>query len=183
MATIIGLGNCGIKYDKSRHNVGFMCLDTIAKKNNIVFKKKFFRPYYFSKFNNIKLIKPITYMNNSGKVLSYLKKDEPLVVVVDNMDLDIGVIRLKKSSKKSSHNGLRSINKYLDKDKSYYIMHIGIGKPSNKEDIIDYVLSKEVGDKALLLQESCDLAAIILNNLDKKDIESLSGTYKCGKGY
>ncbi len=183
MATIIGLGNCGVKYNKSRHNVGFMCLDELVKIYNIKFKKKFFKPYEFAKLDFALLIKPTTYMNNSGKVLSYLKKNEPLVVVVDNMDLDVGVIRLKKSSRKSSHNGLKSINYFLNNDQSYYIMHIGIGRPSDKSKIIDYVLSKEVGDNALLLQESCKLAALILKDLSNSNIESLSGTYRCDKGY
>lgn len=179
MPTIIGLGNCGDEYNKSRHNVGFMCLDALCKIENISFKKKLFRPYYQSKSKLGLLIKPTTYMNNSGKVLAYLPKDEPLVIVVDNMDLEIGTIRLKKSSKKSCHNGLRSINKYISSDQEYYIMHIGIGKPDSKDDIIDYVLSREKGAKALLLEESCNLAANTLLKLNDKKIENLSGTYKC----
>lgn len=170
--TIIGLGNPG--YNESRHNVGFSVIDSM----NLNLKKKLFKPYLYKQEENLILVKPLTYMNKSGEVLELLKRTQELIIVVDNMDLDVGTIRFKQSSKKSTHNGLRSINKYLRSDLNYYIMHIGISKPREDEEIVDYVLSKEE-EKKELLNNAIDKAATLLLSLKNKEIEEILGTYRC----
>jgi len=148
MKIIVGLGNPGIKYKNNRHNVGFMVVDEIAKRQNAVFKKGFLANGYTTRIKtgkeNVILLKPSTFMNNSGSCVKKIISKHAiapcdLLVVYDDADLLVGKLKLKKSGSSGGHQGMASI---IDKLGTLDIarLRIGIGK-SEKQDLADYVLS------------------------------------------
>lgn len=146
---ILGLGNIGKEYENTHHNIGFMALDKIATSNNLEFKleKKFnaFICEYIYKGEKHLLIKPTTYMNNSGiairQVMDYYKKDiTELLVIYDDLDLPLGNIRIRKNGSAGGHNGVKSIISHLG-TQNFNRVRVGIKKEKDV-DTIDYVLSK-----------------------------------------
>jgi PTH1 family peptidyl-tRNA hydrolase len=145
---IVGLGNIGEEYDNTRHNIGFMILDSIAKENNLRFtndrlafvsEMKFKgRTFYF--------IKPTTYMNLSGKAIKYwlttLKiEKENCLVVLDDLALPLGTLRMKIKGSDGGHNGLKSIDAELGNN-IYPRLRFGIGSDFSKGKQVNYVLGK-----------------------------------------
>lgn len=144
MIIIVGLGNIGVQYKNTFHNIGFMVVDYIAKKLDIKIDKEKFKSQIGQGFYNgkpIMLVKPSTYMNNSGEAVVMLKKkykDGRIIVVVDDIDLPKGKIRYREHGKSGTHNGLRSITYYIGED--FERVRVGIGRDETK-DLADYVLS------------------------------------------
>jgi PTH1 family peptidyl-tRNA hydrolase len=167
---IVGLGNPETKYQLNRHNVGFNLVDSLSTltDSNWKLENKFFALVAKTKIGkeNIILAKPITYMNNSGKAVIALANffkinlDE-ILVIHDELDLDLGVIKLKLSGGHGGHNGLRDINSKLGLD--YYRLRIGIGRPS-VGDVSSFVLSNP-SDKEREVLTSGFIK--ILENIDK----------------
>jgi peptidyl-tRNA hydrolase, PTH1 family len=147
---IIGLGNPGKKYELTRHNIGYQILDYIADYLKVNIKPAKDNWYGASgKFreNDFYLMKPTTFMNNSGEaVLDFLTGNniplKNILVVYDDFQIPLGMIRLKTNGSDGGHNGISSIIYHLN-TMSFPRMRIGIGKdtPLNKEDYIDFVLS------------------------------------------
>jgi PTH1 family peptidyl-tRNA hydrolase len=146
MWLIVGLGNPGRAYAKTRHNLGFMVIDILASKHSIRLKSKL-RNFVYSKGciqgKDIILIKPLTYMNRSGSaVVSALRKFkdvDKLLVVYDDLDLNPGVIRIKKNGSAGGHKGIQSVLEAIG-SKDFLRLKVGIGK-SDKVQAEDYVLS------------------------------------------
>ena len=141
---LVGLGNPGSEYKLTRHNVGFIFLDFLAKRLQIEFKKSSLINGEVAKKDDLILLKPLTFMNSSGeavfKALSFFKLEvDDLVVIHDELDLEIGKTKFKKSLSTAGHNGLKSINNFIKEP--YKKIRIGIGKPKSKSEIISYVLS------------------------------------------
>jgi PTH1 family peptidyl-tRNA hydrolase len=148
MKVIVGLGNPGVKYRNNRHNVGFMVVDEIAKKQNSVFKKGFLANGYTAKIaigkKNVILLKPATFMNNSGLCVrkiaaKYGVAPSDLLIIYDDADLPLGAIRIKKSGSSGGHQGMASIIDNLGTSEIARV-RIGIDK-SARQDLADYVLS------------------------------------------
>lgn len=147
MKIIIGLGNPGAKYELTRHNIGFTIADTIAKKFCASkWIKKFDGMYCECWYESEKffLLKPQTYMNNSGncvrEIVNFYKPErKDIVIIHDELDLEIGKIKLKNSGGHSGHNGLRSIHQAIGDQ--YARVRIGIGRPQEREQVSSYVLS------------------------------------------
>ena len=164
---IVGLGNPGEKYFETRHNVGFMLVDKMCKEQSLKFTTdKIFQAEIASTFFNsekVYFVKPTTFMNESGKavhaLLSYYGLDiEDLVVIYDDLDMEVGKIRLRAKGSAGGHNGIKSIIKHIG-TQEFKRIKIGIGRPENNITIIHHVLGKfSKGDYA-----------IILNTLDKVD--------------
>ncbi len=138
---LVGLGNPGTEYDKTRHNVGFMVIEEIARKNNCSFresKKLFGRTCeYGTGTTKTRLLMPNTYMNESGKSVRSAKdwfnfKNNQLIVLVDDMDLPLGKIRVRSKGSSGGHNGLKSIINHLGTPE-FKRLKIGIGPPSNDQ--------------------------------------------------
>lgn len=145
MKYVIGLGNPGDKYSNTRHNIGFRVVDEAARimqencqwvehKNMVLFKGE-----------DVTLIKPLTYMNNSGEVFDYLDEEiiaEDLLVVVDEVNIPLGRQRFRESGSCGGHNGLASIEMALATDE-YPRLRIGVGfedSPVTGEELVDFVL-------------------------------------------
>ncbi len=145
---IIGLGNPGDEYKNTRHNVGFKTIDSLAKKFNIVLDKKQFNGEYGAFMLNgekIILAKPLTYMNLSGqfvsKFIQYYNVDlKDMIIIYDDIDTNVGDLKLKTSGSSGGQNGVKNIIELLGTDK-FKRIKIGIG-PRNKQDLVSYVLGK-----------------------------------------
>ena len=143
---LAGLGNPGTRFDGSRHNVGFECIDALAGVMRCGLRKRLLKPLELGmcRRNGVVLVKPLTYMNRSGRVIPWLLRRfsvplDQLVVVVDNMDLPPGEIRMKRRGGSTTHNGLKSIDETL-KSTEYSRLYIGVGRPEPGESVIDHVL-------------------------------------------
>jgi peptidyl-tRNA hydrolase, PTH1 family len=142
---IIGLGNPGKQYHYNRHNIGFLVLDALAEKHAAPWHKKADYEYAEIEVNGEKiiLIKPQTFMNSSGKVIPALLKQglkaENLLVVHDELEKPFGNIQFRIGGSHRGHNGLRSIMEFCGPD--FIRLRFGIGRPENKKDVADYVLS------------------------------------------
>lgn len=155
MYLIIGLGNPGREYALTRHNIGFEAIDYIAGQKNVQITRdehKGLTGFYFEHGEKVMLVKPMTYMNNSGECVADLADyyDVPLdnvLVIYDDIDLDPGVIRIRKRGSAGTHNGMRSILYYLQNE-NFPRIRIGIGKKPPQWDLAHFVLSK-FGDEDL----------------------------------
>ena len=158
---ITGLGNPGKEYENTRHNIGFKILDALVDASNIVFRDErhgWVAEYKF-KGRTFILLKPSTYMNLSGKAVNYwMQKEnvtiENLLVVVDDLALPLGSIRLRAKGGDAGHNGLKNITEVLD-NQEYARLRVGIGDDFRQGQQIDYVLGE--WDK----QEMLELPALI----------------------
>ena len=157
MIIVVGLGNIGIQYQHTFHNIGFNVIDKIAEQLNVSFDKEKNKSLVAQTNYNgqsVLLIKPTTYMNNSGESVVLWKnkyRDARIIVIVDDIDLPKGKIRYRERGKSGTHNGLRSIVSYIGED--FERVRVGIGR-DEKKDLADYVLSNisfddiELFDKA-----------------------------------
>jgi len=145
---IAGLGNIGAEYDETRHNIGFEIVDFVAQKHECTFKQE--RLAYYTTFRTkgraFHLIKPTTFMNLSGKSVKFwmdkLKiKQENVLIVLDDLNLDFGKQRLRKKGNHGGHNGLKDIDEKLG-NSNYARLKFGIGNNFPRGKQIDYVLGK-----------------------------------------
>ena len=145
---VLGLGNPGDEYTDTRHNCGFKVIDYLGEKTGIELQKKFFKKYIYGKGvfkgKDIFLIKPLTFMNNSGQVIRDVLKaaectTKDIIVVCDNMDLFPGVLRIKRGGGDAGHNGLKSIMTFAPAN-DFLRIYIGIGRPPYSGDVSNYVL-------------------------------------------
>ena len=164
---IVGLGNPGSKYHETKHNVGFMLIDQLAKKQNVTFTHdKIFQAELASFFLNgekIYFIKPTTFMNASGLAVRaflayYNLTVEDLIVIYDDLDMEVGKIRFRQKGSAGGHNGIKSIIKEIG-TQEFDRIKIGIGRPKDKMTVVNYVLGKFDKEDEIT----------ILNTLDKVD--------------
>ncbi|CAM2790568.1 aminoacyl-tRNA hydrolase [Prescottella defluvii] len=173
-ALVVGLGNPGPQYEKTRHNIGFMVADVLAGRVSGKFSahKRSGAEIVQTRIagRQVILAKPRSYMNLSGGAVSGLArffsvKPESIVVVHDELDLDFGTIRLKLGGGEGGHNGLRSISQSLG-TKDYLRTRVGIGRPPGRQDPADYVLkpfsSVERKELDLVCEEAADAAELVL---------------------
>ena len=147
MLLLVGLGNPGSEYAQTRHNIGFMGVDELARRYSFSpFKDKLKGQIATGSIENQKIIllKPTTFMNLSGEavlaVCSFYKiKPGNIIVFHDDMDLPVGKIRVKRGGSAGGHNGLKSIDSQIGSN--YLRVRIGIGRPENKQDVVNWVLT------------------------------------------
>ena len=177
---IVGLGNPGAEYDKTRHNVGFDFIDRLAEKTgaSLSNQTKFFchlgqanvSPYA------VKLSKPTTYMNLSGQAVlaicqfHKIEIDE-ILVVHDELDLPPGIIKLKKGGGHGGHNGLRNIIERFGGKKDFHRLRIGIGHPGHKSRVTGHVLGKPPADEKAAIDSAIDEAVRCTEILLKEDLK------------
>lgn len=143
---VVGLGNIGAEYELTRHNVGFLILDRLADNEKVEFARDRHADVVTVKFKGrqLVLVKPTTFMNLSGKAVSYWQQElkiprENLLIVVDELALPFGQLRLRARGSAAGHNGLKNIESLLGQD--YARLRVGIGNDYPKGQQADYVLS------------------------------------------
>lgn len=167
---IVGLGNPGDEYHQTRHNTGYMILDAFAKASNIVFAD---RRYGYLAETSIKgrkvyLLKPTTYMNLSGNAVRYWLGKENIditrmLVVVDDLALPLGSLRLKASGSSAGHNGLGHIQSVLGTER-YCRLRVGIGNDFPRGGQIDWVLGHYDADDMAVLAPKIETACEIIKS-------------------
>ncbi len=167
---IVGLGNVGDEYDKTRHNAGFMVLDAFAKASNIVFEDK---RYGFVAETSVKgrkliLLKPSTFMNLSGNAVRYWLNKENIdvnrmLVIVDDIALPLGTLRLKPSGSNAGHNGLGNIQSVLGTEQ-YCRLRVGIGNDFPRGMQVQWVLGKFDDEDMKVLEPKIETACEIIKS-------------------
>jgi len=167
---IVGLGNAGDEYENTRHNIGFKVLDASAEASNTVFKTARYGDLAQFKFKGrtFILLKPSTYMNLSGKAVSYwLQKEkiplENLLIITDDLALPIGALRLKGKGSDGGHNGLKSIQELVGTSK-YPRLRFGIGDEFTKGRQINYVLGEWTATEEKILPNRIETATEIIKS-------------------
>lgn len=176
---IVGLGNPGKTYSNTRHNVGFDTLDILAERNNIKINKiKFKSVYGEGNINGEKvlLVKPQTYMNNSGEtvrdIANFFKLNpKEIIVIVDDIDIEFASVRVRQKGSAGSHNGLKSIIYLLGSD-DFPRIKIGIGKKHESQNLADFVLSRFSKDERKIIEESLVYSAEAVETIIKDGIEA-----------
>lgn len=184
MVLIVGLGNPDSKYKNNRHNIGFMVIDKLLNDHNtITINKSSFRGELF-KAQNTLFLKPDTYMNLSGEsvraVCEYYKPDK-IIVIHDDLDLPFGTLRYKKGGGHGGHNGLRSIDLHMGKD--YYRVRIGIGKPKDKQNVANYVLSDFPKLQKENLDHIIEVSSQAAKGLINEELSTISSLYTLKENY
>ena len=161
---IVGLGNIGDEYRLTRHNIGFMILDAFAEASNISFSTDRYGDVATMRLKNKQLIllKPSTYMNLSGNAVRYWKEKEKIeldhiLVIVDDLALPFGAIRLKGSGSDAGHNGLKNIAQMLG-SQAYPRLRFGIGNDFARGQQIEYVLGRFTPEQQKEMPARIDVA-------------------------
>jgi PTH1 family peptidyl-tRNA hydrolase len=176
---IVGLGNPGLQYENTRHNAGFLTIDYLAKKHNIKVKKIKFKSLYGQgeiSGHKVMLIKPQTYMNNSGEAVRelfnyYNFEHDKLIVIYDDIDIDFGSIRIRKKGSAGTHNGMKSIIYQLQFD-DFPRVKVAVGKKPDYMNLANFVLSSFKGKDLDIIRKEIEMAAdsvesIIVDGIDK----------------
>ena len=162
---IVGLGNIGSEYKNTRHNIGFDVLDFLAKEDGVSFSEGRLADVAQLKIKGkpIVLIKPTTYMNLSGKAVNYWLQQEKinlenLLVIVDELALPLGKLRINPKGSDGGHNGLRNIQETLNTT-NYNRLRFGIGNQFSKGKQVDFVLGNWTDEEQKQLQERIKIAS------------------------
>lgn len=185
---IVGLGNPGSQYEHTRHNIGVDFLYLLGRKYNIDLRPE-------GKFqgmlgrgtihgNEVRLLFPTTYMNESGRSVAalcnfYKIQPEEILVCHDDLDLNPGFMKLKFAGGLAGHNGLRSITANMSNSQNYYRLRLGIGKPPSKE-VINWVLGRPDTNDQILIDNAYETA---LNAIDKLFTDGISKATALVNGY
>ncbi len=174
MKLIAGLGNPGREYELTRHNIGFMAIDELAKRWNISLNEQKFKGVFGAGFVNgekVILLKPLTYMNLSGEsirpLMDYYKIDvEDFVVLYDDLDIPVGKLRLRMKGSAGGHNGVKSTISHLG-TQEFQRIRMGIDRPKNGMKVVDYILgrftSEEIPDVNHSIEKAADACEEWLN--------------------
>jgi len=184
---VVGLGNPGLKYEFTRHNIGFRIVDSLARNIEIEFKKA--KSYYslisrgMISNHKVILIKPQTFMNLSGravsKVVSYYKIPlQDLLIVYDDLNLELGQVRIRKKGSAGGHKGIESIMQYLGSEEIPRL-RIGIGNPlvNFNFDCVSYVLSNFNGDEKDKIKETIQLSTEAIKTVIEDGFEKAMRKY------
>lgn len=176
MILVLGLGNPGKKYEKSRHNVGFSVIDETLKRLNLTptidSKRNMEKASTVINGEKVMFVKPLTFMNASGDIFPHFRNEEisKVIVCVDNMDLDAGKARFKYQGSSAGHNGLKSIIAHFGNN--FYRLYIGVGRPDTE--VCDYVLGKITGSDKVKVDEAVERASnALLHFLENGDTEKM----------
>jgi PTH1 family peptidyl-tRNA hydrolase len=166
---IVGLGNPGLKYRRTRHNLGFMVVEALAEQRGLRFRRGKFRGMEAAGQigkEQVLLVKPLTYMNASGEcvggLVRYYQCDlQEVLVIFDDIALDLGKLRLRRGGSAGGHNGVESILKHLHSEE-FPRLRLGVGKPPEWMDMMSYVLSPFPRGEAKLVRETVDRATLAI---------------------
>ena len=184
MKLIVGLGNIGKEYENTRHNIGFMVVDELAKRWGVSFnrtdKNAMFAEHRAPE--KIMLIKPTTYMNLSGIAVGayanyYTLGNEEIAVIQDDLDLPVGQLRIRKKGSAGGHNGIKSIQEHLGTDE-FPRFKVGISHPGrNGKAVVSHVLKPFAGEEKAAIEEAVKKMADALERWIKEDIDAVMNEY------
>ena len=186
MFIIAGLGNPTLRYEGTRHNVGFEVIDTLADKYNIAVETRKSRALIGKGIiagQKVILVKPQTYMNLSGESIGaladYYKIDEEkeLLVIYDDVSLDVGQLRIRRKGSAGGHNGIKNIIAHLGTD-VFPRIKVGVGEKPKGYDLADYVLGHFSGEDREIMRESYRKAADAVEMILEGDLSGAMNTYK-----
>jgi PTH1 family peptidyl-tRNA hydrolase len=186
MKLVVGLGNPGRDYRKTRHNAGFMVVDEVARRHQLTWAPgpaQVAESFVVKRFGErpVLLAKPLTYMNRSGDVVAGLARyfDVPvsdLLVVVDEAALPFGRLRVRRGGSAGGHNGLKSIIAHLGTDQ-FPRLRVGVGRGDARRDLSDHVLGRFESGESAELEEVITRAADAVEMFAAADIEQVMNTY------
>ncbi len=184
MYFIVGLGNPGLQYENTRHNVGFLTIDYLAEKHNINVKKLKHKALYGQgeiSGHKVMLVKPQTYMNNSGEAIREIYKyfdfeHDKLIVIYDDIDIDFGSIRIRKKGSAGTHNGMKSIIYNLEFD-DFPRIKVAVGKKPSYMDLANFVLSGFSKNEAKILEEEIMLVGESIEMILEEGIDKTMSMY------
>lgn len=175
---VVGLGNPGPKYEDTRHNVGFRVVDALADRLRVSFDHKHDALVGWTQHKNrrIGLAKPLTFMNRSGQSVAPLCEynnltPADLIVVVDDLDLPVGTIRLRPSGSSGGHNGLENVAQHLGSTE-FPRLRIGIGDDFARGEQVDYVLSSFTPEEQPKIQSAIEDAGEAVLTTVREDLET-----------
>lgn len=174
---IVGLGNIGSEYAQTRHNIGFRVLDALAKASNLVFEDKRYGAVTTLKVKNqtLTLLKPSTYMNLSGNAVRYWMNEkkiplENILVVVDDLSLPFGQLRMRPGGSEAGHNGLKHISSVLG-TQQYARLRFGIGNDFPRGGQVDFVLGEFTDENLKTMDERLELAGEMVKSFALSGIQ------------
>lgn len=174
---IVGLGNIGSEYAQTRHNIGFRVLDALAKASNLVFEDKRYGAVTTLKVKNqtLTLLKPSTYMNLSGNAVRYWMNEkkiplENILVVVDDLSLPFGQLRIRPGGSEAGHNGLKHISSVLG-TQQYARLRFGIGNDFPRGGQVDFVLGEFTNEDLKTMDERLELAGEMVKSFALSGIQ------------
>ncbi len=180
---IVGLGNIGDEYANTRHNIGFMCVDRFAQKHEVAWADKRYGFVGSCRVKNAELVllKPSTYMNLSGNAVRYWLNEENIpvenmLVIVDDLNLPFGTIRIRKQGSDGGHNGLKHIQQVLGTE-AYARVRFGIGNDFSKGRQINFVLGEWSDEEKDVLTERLDRIAEIIPSFCLQGIDRTMNQY------
>lgn len=185
MYLIAGLGNPGRKYEGTKHNMGFDTIDLLADKYHILSSKISMKGMYAKgriEGEPVLLLKPLTYMNLSGECIQQfvhfykINPEDHLIIIYDDVDLEPGQIRIRKSGSAGSHNGMRNIVKCLGTT-AFPRIRIGIGEAAPGRDLADYVLAPFDKNVRIHVNEAIKRAAEAIPLMVQGDIDRAMSIY------
>ncbi len=184
---LCGLGNPGLEYHGTRHNIGFRVLDSFAREERLSFRRSPYQGYLAkgSGASPIYLLKPTTFMNLSGRSVRQAVQalglaPEDILCICDDLDLPAGQIRLRAEGSAGGHNGLKSIIAELG-TQGFARLRVGIGRPPD-DDVVRFVLGAARGDDAMRLAWAADLAVECLRMAVADGVEAAMNAFN-GRGY
>ena len=184
MYLIVGLGNPEEEYARTRHNMGFDTINKIANNNRIEINKKKFDALYGTgtiEGEKVVLLKPQTYMNLSGNAVRdfmnfYKLKENELIVIYDDLDIEPGTVKIRKKGGPGTHNGMKSVVHEIQTE-NFARIRVGIGNPKYKGDLLNYILTRIPDEEYKILQGATDNAAEAVNEIIKSGIDRAMNKY------
>ena len=179
MKLVVGLGNPGDDYARTRHNIGFMVADSLAEKNHIILNQAKFKALIGKGEiggEDVIVAKPQTYMNRSGEsvssLLSFFKLDPPdCIVVCDDLDLPPGEVRVRAKGGHGGHNGLRSIIDLIG-NQEFVRVRVGIGRPEGASYVSGYVLTPFLKDEKPVIEDAIEKASKAVETIIAEGVEA-----------
>ncbi len=181
MKLVVGLGNPGRTYEHTRHNAGWWVLEELARRQGVAFRRSWRRPVQTAKsamegVGSLLLVKPLTFMNLSGKVLPALMRPggltvKDLIVVTDDINLPLGKLRIRPQGGAGGHNGLKSVIAHLGSE-AFIRIRVGVGEQEEGQNLKDHVLERMSPAERRRLAESAERAADALECILRHGVDS-----------